>query len=67
MADYQDIATDFDPSEISDKANIKQLTVKNQKTGKESSLGGGLIDFRYYESILSNFITAKLLIGDAGN
>ena len=67
MADYQDIATDFDPSEISDKANIKQLTVKNQKTGKESSLGGGLVDFRYYESILSNFITAKLLIGDAGN
>ena len=50
MRDYQDIATDLDPSEISDKPNIKQLTVKNQKTGKEAALGGGLIDFRYYES-----------------
>ena len=67
MADYQDIATDLDQNIDSDKANIKQLTVKNQKTGKESSLGGGLVDFRYYESILSNFITAKLLVGDAGN
>ena len=41
MADYQDIATDLDQNIDSDKANIKQLTVKNQKTGKESSLGGG--------------------------
>ena len=67
MPDYQDIATDFDPSEISDKPKLKQLTVKNQKTGKESGLGGGLIDFRYYESILSNFITAQLLVGDSGS
>ena len=46
MADYQDIATDLDSSEISDKPNVKQLTVKNQKTGKEAALGGGLIDFK---------------------
>ena len=43
MRDYQDIATDLDTSEISDKPNIKQLTVKNQKTGKEAALGGCLL------------------------
>ena len=47
--------------------NIKELSISNPKTGKAVSLTGGLVELRYYESILSNHITASLTLGDTGN
>ena len=47
--------------------NIKELSISNPKTGKAVSLTGGLVELKYYESILSNHITASLILGDTGN
>ena len=66
--DYQDVYVEeryLDRG--AEKPQIKKLTAKNQKTGRESDLAGGLVDFRYYESILSNFITARLIVADTGS
>ena len=45
---------------------FRELSISNPKTGNAVDLRGGLIDFRLYESILSNHITAELIIGETG-
>ena len=43
-----------------------ELSISNPETGYAVDLRGGLIDFRLYESILSNHITAEVIIGETG-
>ena len=49
------------------KSNFKELSISNPKTGRDASMVGGIIELKYYESILSNHITASLIVGDTGN
>ena len=50
-----------------DKVEIKELSIQNAKSGKSADLTGGIIQFSYYESILSNHVTATMVVGDTGN
>ena len=49
-------------------ASITELSigVNNITQGQSADLSGGFLGFKYYESILSPHITAKLLIIDTG-
>ena len=44
-----------------------ELSISNPQTGYAVDLRGGLIDFRLYESILSNHIPAEVIIGETGH
>jgi len=50
-----------------EKSTFKELSISNPKTNKSASLTGGIIELNYYESILSNHITATLVLADTGN
>ena len=50
-----------------EQPTFKELSIQNPKTGRSSTLYGGLVEFNYYESILSNHITASLVVADSGN
>ena len=50
-----------------DKPNIKLLEIENPRTGQKVDLEGGCIELNYYESILSNHITAAFIYGETGN
>ena len=47
--------------------DIKELSISNPKTGNAVDMKGGLVEFTYYESILSNHITASLVVSETGN
>ena len=49
------------------KVTFKELSIQNPKSGQGADLTGGIIEFSYYESILSNHVTANLIVGDTGN
>ncbi len=51
----------------SDKPSIVELSIANPETGDAVDLKGGMVELTYYESILSNHVTASLLYGDTGN
>ena len=50
-----------------DKPNIKELGISNPKSGKAIDISNGLIELNYYESILSNHISASIIFGESGN
>ena len=52
---------------VKDTFDIKELSISNPKTGNAVDMKGGLVEFTYYESILSNHITATLVVGETGN
>ena len=54
-------------SKTKEKSTFRELSISNPKTNNSASLTGGLIELKYYESILSNHITASLVIADTGN
>tara|TARA_R100001594_G_scaffold41868_4_gene73769 strand:- start:6731 stop:8068 length:1338 start_codon:yes stop_codon:yes gene_type:complete len=49
------------------KPTFKELSVSNPKTNNAVDLTGGLIELKYYESILANHISATMIIVDSGN
>ena len=54
-------------SKTKEKSTFRELSISNPKTNNSASLTGGLIELKYYESILSNHITASLVVADTGN
>ena len=50
-----------------DKPNIKELGISNPKSGQAIDISNGMIELKYYESILSNHISATIIYGDTGN
>ena len=50
-----------------EKTTFKELSISNPRTDAAADLKSGLIEFRYYESILSNHVTSTIVLGDTGN
>ena len=50
-----------------EKVQLKELSISNPKTGKAVDLSNGVIEFNYYESILSNHVSSSMVIGETGN
>jgi len=50
-----------------DKIQVQELSVTSWKDGKGVDISNGLIEFKYYESILSNHVSATMIIGETGN
>ena len=50
-----------------DKPTFKELSISNPKTNNAVDLTGGLIEFNYYESILSTHVTSTMVLADTGN
>ena len=47
--------------------NIERFTIQSNTGGGSIELSAGVIDFRYYESVLSNTVTATAQIIETGN
>jgi len=50
-----------------EKSTFKELSISNPRTDAAADLKSGLIELRYYESILSNHVTSTMVLGDTGN
>ena len=40
-------------------SNIQKFNISSNQQNKAADLTGGVVDFRYYESVLSNNVTAS--------
>ena len=47
-------------------SNIQKFKISSNQGGESADLTGGIVDFRYYESVLSNNVTATAVITDSG-
>ena len=47
-------------------SNIQKFKISSNQGGESADLTGGIVDFRYYESVLSNNVTATAIITDSG-
>ena len=47
-------------------SNIQKFNISSNQQNKAADLTGGVVDFRYYESVLSNNVTASVVITDSG-
>ena len=47
--------------------NIQRFEITSNKGGEKVDLSGGIVDLRYYESVLANQITASIVILETGN
>ena len=47
-------------------SNIQKFKISSNQGGDSADLTGGVVDFRYYESVLSNNVTATAVITDSG-
>ena len=47
-------------------SNIQKFKISSNQGGGSADLTGGIVDFRYYESVLSNNVTATAVITDSG-
>jgi len=52
---------------IKEKSTFKELSISNPRTDAAADLKSGLIELKYYESILSNHVTSTMVLGDTGN
>lgn len=50
----------------SQAGNIQKFKISSNLTDRAVDLSGGVVEFRYYESVLSNNITATAVIVDSG-
>ena len=50
-----------------EKSTFKELSISNPRTDAAADLKAGLIELKYYESILSNHVTSTIVLGDTGN
>jgi hypothetical protein len=46
--------------------NIQKFKISSNQSDKAIDLSGGVVEFRYYESVLSNNVTATAVIVDSG-
>jgi len=46
--------------------NIQKFQISSNQNNKAADLSGGVVEFRYYESVLSNNVTATAVIVDSG-
>ena len=46
--------------------NIRKCIITSNTGNKAVDVSAGVVDFRYYESVLSNYITAQAVIIDTG-
>ena len=46
--------------------NISKFKISSNVSDKALDLSGGVVEFRYYESVLSNNITATAVVVDSG-
>lgn len=49
------------------QGNILDFTITNSNTGKSADFSPAVVEYRYYESILSNSITSMAVIVETGN
>ena len=47
--------------------NIQRFEITSNKGGEKVDLSGGIVDLRYYESVLANQITATIVVIETGN
>ena len=47
--------------------DIKKFVITSNKGGKETDLSAAVVDYRYYESVLANNITASATVIETGN
>jgi hypothetical protein len=57
--------TDYKPK--TGPGNIKRFDITSNKGGKTVDLAGGVAEYFYYESVLSNYITATAIVMESGN
>ena len=50
-----------------EKSTFKELSISNPRTDAAADLKAGVIELKYYESILSNHVTSTIVLGDTGN
>ena len=55
------------PNSPTQPGNIERFTITSNTGGGSIELSAGVIDFRYYESVLSNSVTATAQIIETGN
>lgn len=46
--------------------NITKFKISSNASGESVDLGGGIVDFKYYESVLSNVVTATATVVETG-
>ena len=51
---------------LTQSSNIQKFNISSNQQNKAVDLTGGVVEFRYYESVLSNNITASAVIVDSG-
>jgi len=47
--------------------NIQKFEITSNKGGNSKDISGGVVDYKYYESVLSNNITASAVVLETGN
>ena len=47
--------------------NIKKFSITSNKGGNNADLTGGVVEYRYYESVMSNYITSTVTVIETGN
>ena len=52
---------------VAGAGNIKDFTITSNEGGKTADLSAVVVDYRYYESVLSNSYTASAIIVETGN
>ena len=50
-----------------EKVQFKELSITSWDSGEGVDISTGCIQFKYYESILSNHVTASMVLGETGN
>jgi len=46
--------------------NIKKFTITSNKGGRQIDLSNGVVEYRYYENVLSNYITSSAIVVETG-
>lgn len=52
---------------VAGAGNIKDFTITSNEGGKTADLSAVIVDYRYYESVLSNAYTASAVVIETGN
>ena len=52
---------------LTQPGNITSFQINSNTGGGSVDLSAGVVDYRYYESVLSNNISAKAMIVETGN
>ena len=47
--------------------NIQKFEITSNKSGEKKDISAGVVDYRYYESVISNLYTASAVVVESGN